>query len=236
MGNEIFRDRLENNVKHALVEAQNCSKLNHPGMVGRVRQIVIDQLLRPLLPEGFYIGTGKVTDARGNLSSETDIIIYDRRSIPPILYDEKEGIFPVEAVHYSIEVKSKLTSAEFKDSVEKGINLRALSGGNLPHSALFAFASDLTASSDAERFIQAQKAMLVPLPINIFCVAGRQYGYWDKVWKTSPPEMANIVVVNFLVGILNTLVLNAQRRRTVLEPGWYFYPEVEMPVVTHPTS
>lgn len=119
MGNQIFRDRLENSIDHALREARNCSRLDHPGLIGRFRQIMVEQLLQPLLPEGFHIGSGKVTDAKGNLSAEADIIIYDRRSVPPILYAKTEGVFPIETVYYSIEVKSKLTAREFADALKK---------------------------------------------------------------------------------------------------------------------
>ena len=229
MGNQIFRTRLEKAIQRALEDARDCSSLDHSGMVGHVREIFVEDLLRPLLPKGFYIGKGKITDAKGALSSETDIIIYDRHSVPPALYDDKNGVFPVEIVHYCIEVKSMLTATELRDALEKGIKLRSLFGGHLFHSALFAFGSDLTASPDADRFIQAQKEMLAPLPINIFCVAGRQYGYWNGRWNTTPPEAASRIVLDFLVGILNTLVENAQRPRTLLKPGWYFYPEVEIP-------
>ncbi len=174
MGNQIFRDRLESRISSALVEAQNCSRIAHPGMVGRIRQIMVENLLKPLLPEGFHIGAGKITDAKGNLSSETDVIIYDRRSIPPVLYDEKEGVFPVETVHYSIEIKSRLTAAELVDSVKNGIRLRSLFQGHFPHSAIFAFESDLTSSTEAERIIQTQNEHSPPLPVNVFC----------RSWKT----------------------------------------------------
>lgn len=192
-------------------------------MAGNVRQILIEKLLVPLLPEGVHIGSGKVTDSSGNLSSETDIIIYDRRTVPPILYDEKIGVFPIETIYYVIEIKTTLTKSEFDKSIRNGQKLRSLRGPQ-PHSALFAFNSDLKNSKDSDRFIQAQKDMLVPLPINIFCVVGREYGFWDHVWKVLPDTDNNDVIVGFLVGIINTVVKAIHLRQPSLDPGWYFYP------------
>ena len=223
MGNEIFRNRLNNIIKQCIVEAQDCIQLEHHGMAGNVRQILIEKLLLPLLPEGVHIGSGKVTDSSGNLSSETDIIIYDRRTVPPILYDEKLGVFPIETIYYVIEIKTTLTKSEFDKSIRNGQKLRSLRGPQ-PHSALFAFNSDLKNSKDSDRFIQAQKDMLVPLPINIFCVVGREYGFWDHVWKVFPDTDNNDVIVGFLVGIINTLVKAIHLRQPSLDPGWYFYP------------
>lgn len=231
MGNVIFRNRLNNAIRQCISEAHDCMQLEHHGMAGNVRQILVERLLIPLLPEGIYVGSGKVTDSSGNLSSETDIIIYDRRTVPPILYDEKMGVFPIESIYYVIEVKTTLTKREFDKSLENGQKLRSLRGLQ-PHSALFAFSSDLKNSKDSDRFIQAQKDiliqvqedMLIPPPINIFCVVGREYGYWDHVWKIMPDTENNDAIVGFLVGIINTLVKAIHLRQPSIEPGWYFFP------------
>jgi hypothetical protein len=192
-------------------------------MRGAVRQLLVRYLLEPLLPEGFRIGTGKVTDHRGGLSAETDVIVYDRRSIPPVMYDETMGLFPIECVSYTIEVKSTLTATELDDAVEKGIRLRSLVGPQ-PHSALFAFASDLSASRDADRVVRRQKDFPMPLPVNIFCVAARDYGFrGDGVWQLWPDSGQPDPIMGFLVGILNTLVKAAGQQRSALEPGWYYF-------------
>lgn len=215
--NKLLRDRLLADIDRCLTEARNCSQLDHPGLVGKVRQILVEMLLVPVLPDGFRIGAGKVTDSNGSLSAETDVIIYDRRSVPPVLYDEKHGLFPIESVYYVIEVKSRLSAAEFEKSVQNGIQLRSLAGRQ-PHLTLFAYGSDLTEGKDSTRFIQGQKDMRVPLPVNIFCVAGREYGYWNQV---APVEQDDEIVF-FLVGVINTLVKEVRSQEEQLEPGWYF--------------
>jgi hypothetical protein len=227
MHTNLFRERLQNSIRACLAEAQACSEIDHPGLVGTLRELVVQNLLRPILPEGFYIGTGKITDSRGNYSAQTDIIIYDKRSTPPILYDEKTGIFPIEIVHYSIEVKSKATNTEITESIAKGKILRNLEGRQ-PHSVFFAFDTDLVQKEESQRFIDPQADIKVPLPINIFCVANRQYGLWDQVWKIYSDESSVELIRGFLVGILNTL---SSRLHTPpqIAPGWYFYPDVQKP-------
>lgn len=218
--NQLFRERLIANIDLCLVEAENCVRVAHPGMIGNIRQIVVEWLLSPLLPDGIHIGTGKITDSNGNLSAETDVIIYDRRSVPPLMYDEKNGVFPIESVYYAMEVKSTLTAEEFESTIAKGERLRTLVGRQ-PHSVLFAFASNLKDSKDSQRFIQRQKDIRVPLPVSIFCVAGREYGYWDHVWKLFTPENKHDEIVAFVVGVMNTLVKSANRPSS-LDPGWYY--------------
>lgn len=221
MANELFRDRLYGNIDRCLREAEACARLQHPGMIGQVRQILIEHLLLPLLPEGVRVGTGKITDSNGNLSAETDVIIYDRRSVPPLMYDERNGVFPLESVYYAIEVKSVLTAEEFERSIANGQKLRSLVGPQ-PHSVLFAFGSNLKVAKDSERFIQHQKDMLVPLPISVFCIAGREYGFWDRVWKLFAAPGNNDEIVAFVVGVVNTLVKASHLRTPTLEPGHYF--------------
>jgi Regulator of chromosome condensation (RCC1) repeat len=78
------------------------------GLRGGVREIVVRDLLRPLLPAGIGIGSGEVISAGGLRSRQTDIVLYDRRILPSIVHEGTQGMFPVESVLYAIEVKSRL--------------------------------------------------------------------------------------------------------------------------------
>jgi hypothetical protein len=126
MANKIFRDHIINNIKKAMHDFSNATRVNHPGLKGRIREIVLSNLFRPILPLGMEIGNGKIIDYLDNQSRETDVIIYTRNILAPILYDEKTGMFPIESCIYAIEIKSKLTASEIKDSIAKGEDLRSL--------------------------------------------------------------------------------------------------------------
>src|SRR5207249_4251847 len=123
------------------------------------REIAIHQLIAPLLSSEFRIGTGKVADHAGELSSETDLIIYSSKTIPPILFSDQLGVFPLDSCFAAIEIKSRLTGAELTEVVKNSRNLRQLkhvsghfdpAGRGVPHDvqalvcSLFAFGSDLS--------------------------------------------------------------------------------------------
>src|SRR5882724_8559046 len=110
MANTIYRNRIINNIAHAVREASDAAAVEHPGLVGRIREVTIERLLAPMLPAGFQAGTGKVVNNRGDQSNEVDIVIYNGSVLPPVLYSQRDGVFPIESSYYAIEVKSRLTA------------------------------------------------------------------------------------------------------------------------------
>ena len=94
MPNEIFRRRLQNAVNAARQAYADAALMDQMGLRGRVRERVAGSLLNLVLPAPFEIGTGKLVDANGTQSAETDIIVYSKSVLPPILYSSRDGIFP----------------------------------------------------------------------------------------------------------------------------------------------
>lgn len=157
MPNPLFVHDLELRIESALAAARHAADLEHPGLTGTVREILVRELIRPLLPPHIAVGNGKIVDHRGNASGEVDIVIYDRSVLPPLLYGQGGtlGVFPVEACLYAIQVKSTSSLANVRDVIRHGrsladlVYLREACGpqGNparrvIP--AYFAFATDLT--------------------------------------------------------------------------------------------
>lgn len=120
MPHSIFRERLLNKIRYAIEEAGAIAHVDHAGLRGRFRELVSSELLLPMLPQGYSIGGGKICDHLGGLSSEADLVIYNASVLPPIMYSAHDGVFPLEACFYSIEVKSRLTAEEVKDAYAKG--------------------------------------------------------------------------------------------------------------------
>ena len=132
------------------------------------------------------------------------------------------GLFPIESVYYAIEIKSCLTSAELDKSIENGRLLRLLNGAQ-PHSTIFAFSTDLKTEKESTRLISKEKDLLVPLPVNILCVVGREYIFWaDGQWMLFDNTENNNEVVGFVVGVLNTIYQN-QYRNVNSVPGIYLF-------------
>lgn len=191
MVNELFRDRLVAKIKAAKVEYDNARKVDHPYMKGRIREIVVQNLIQPLLPQEFQIGSGKITDMNGAMSAETDVIIYSNKLIPPILYGERLGIFPIDSCVACVEVKSKLNATEIDKSVKDAVRLQELTyssgrfdstGKPLAHPvgvvtrSLFAFESDLTVESELNRYGKCDRKYKTCPKIKAFCVMGK--GAW----------------------------------------------------------
>jgi len=148
-------------------------------------------LFRPLLPSDIGIASGVLISAFDEgQSAQQDIIIFDRRIIPPILFEQGPAIVPVESALVCIEVKSKLTASELRKAHDSANSVRGLYlhsgtrdrngrwvGGRSSgiSSQLLALDTDLTAGglSESERY----KTLLngeMPWIAGI-CVAGRSY-------------------------------------------------------------
>jgi hypothetical protein len=224
----ILRSELRKDIQAALQAAASAIDLDHAGFRGRVREILTARLLRPILPPGIDIGTGKITDSEGNLSAETDLVIFSRGTLPPLIYEHTTGIFPVEACVYSIEVKSVLTASELQDSLEKIRRLKTLRylysfyplnfvapigpPSSIVIPALFAFNSDLNldGTSEIDRYrkydASANTAPLLP----IICIPGRGYWYFGATesgprWLYHPPTSDYDEIIDFIAGIANTI-------------------------------
>jgi hypothetical protein len=230
MPNKIYRDRVINQIDYAVKEAKNATDVAHQGLTGKIRELSASNIFAPLLPAGFEIGTGKICDESGNLSDETDIIIYNRSILPPVMYSGRDGVFPIEACFYSIEVKSKVTASEIQDAIRKGrqlLNLYYMSSNkdkeqnlSLAILAFFAFDSDLseTGISELERYAKYDSQWSKAPILKTICVAGKGYWYYDQTdnsWIFHAPTQSYDEVVDFTSGITNTLV-TAQLRKALL--------------------
>ncbi|MDV6348195.1 DUF6602 domain-containing protein [Nitrosomonas sp. Is35] len=220
MPKSILSSRLVDVVDSCLREANSVGSIKHNGMVGKIREIFLTDLILPLLPDGFYAGTGKIIDRVGELSAETDIIIYNKSRFSPLLFDEKTGIFPIDCVYYAIEVKSTVTLKEVRDAIKKGESIRSLNGPPIHH-VLFGFRTNLKKEKEKAllRIQESQKEYEFP-PVNIYCVVDAGYCYYEKEWKVFVSTDRRAEVIGLLIGIVNTLVKTGIRSPD-FNPGNY---------------
>lgn len=207
----------------AIAEARAASSLKHQGVKGTVLEILIARLFRPLLPSDIGIGSGQIIDQMGgNMSTQVDIILYDRSILPPALYDESTGIFPIEAVLYAIEVKTTLTAKDLTVAHDSATALRAF--GYLPglenydgtdrhHSiqrvrnVVFALGSDLSGNvlKECQRYEKIYKRKQQSPVLAALCVVGREY-CWDQGehWIVYPGTENYDEVLSFIGGVTNS--------------------------------
>lgn len=227
MSNALFRNEFISRIKAALARAQAAGLLNHPGLTGRAREVFVKDLLKPILPSYAELGSGKIADSEGHLSSEVDVVIYSAATLPPLLLDVGFGVYPAEACIYAIEVKSVLTADQLRDALEKHRRLKqfqylpsALNEIYKPTGppsppvipALFAFGSDLALEGKGElaRYRELDPDADTSPVIPVFCVAGRGY-WWYKAnepaekWINHLPTEDNEEIIDFLGGLANTI-------------------------------
>jgi|GEM_PF-1839806 len=119
--NDFYRTVLNNNIKKALTDADTSSEMKHPYLIGKLREVFIDGLLRPMLNDNYSVTSGKAFDYNGNLSNEIDLCIYSKNLLPPIFFSSKDNIsiLPIESLLNAIEVKSDFTKGNIADAFNK---------------------------------------------------------------------------------------------------------------------
>jgi len=217
-----YQALLRGKVSAAIAQARAAAEITHKGVKGTVLEILLSKLFKPLLPADIGVGTGQIIDAHGNTPSpQIDIVIYNKAILPPVLIDENVGLFPIESVLYTIEVKTKLNSRELKTAHASAKlinnNFKYLDGNvdqknkpiqqsiNKPRSIIFALNTDLKENglSEAERYMKIYSSDFPYL--TAICVAGREYSYEDRecwVSMRNPKEFDEIL--NLIAGITNT--------------------------------
>ena len=118
--NALLRKIIINHIAKAKSDAIAATEIRHPGLTGRLREIILNTLITPLLNSKYGIGTGKVIDFKGDLSKEIDLCIYSKHLLPAFFFYEKDaiGTFPIESVLKCIEVKSVLDLSSLRSAYE----------------------------------------------------------------------------------------------------------------------
>lgn len=244
--NKAYRDLVLGRVANAVTNARALAPVPHAGLKGQLREAVVRDLVRPLLPPTVGIGQGQIVAHDGQISSQTDVILYDRRILPPVLFEDLNGVFPIEAVLATLEVKSVLNASELRRADEAARKLARFpylpgirdvhTGLNLHHSierlvpTLFALSTDLKATrrNDLERMRDLK--LLSEDGLRAICVVGR--GSWlaiGKGWYQAPMGSQYAEVMGFMSAITSSLIRIAATRYAPDVNQYLFEPE-EMPV------
>jgi hypothetical protein len=109
-------------------EAEQAGLLEHSSMVGSAREFLIKRVLKSILPSIIHFGTGKVIDSAGNTSRQMDIILFDPR-FPKFEIESGIGMYPLEGIIATIEVKSTLTVKSLREALENTWSLIQLTPG-----------------------------------------------------------------------------------------------------------
>jgi len=222
MNENKYKELLRSKIKGALEQALVAKKaIDHSGVKGDIVEILVKELFLPLLPSDIGVGTGQIIESNKNLcSTQQDIILYDKSILPPVLFEGKVGLFPIESVLYIIEVKTTLTADELRKAHQAAQKLKEfcfLPGikdehGNerhhnieRPRCVVFGLTSDLKigGKSEAQRYKEIYKNEFPD--IRAICVAGKEYWYEaNGSWIRLHQQKDYDEVLSFMGGIMNT--------------------------------
>jgi hypothetical protein len=124
---ELFYRKIAiDSIEKTIAAANSSGLIDQSVLKGRLREIVVAELLRPFLTPHIKATTGTIVDPHGNQSKQIDIILYDEQVVPPILYTSSEGIIPCHAVVATVEVKSCLDRTELRKAVDNARSVKTL--------------------------------------------------------------------------------------------------------------
>lgn len=245
--NSAYRDLILSRAAAAVGAARAVKGISHRGLKGAIREILIRDLLRPLMPTDIGVGTGEIISATGKTSSQTDIVIFDRRILPPILFEQAVGIFPIESVLLTMEVKSILKKEDLKSADEAARKLmgfdyaegwfdetgRVAQAGRsgLPlESTLLALDTEIDSTvSIAASYDELRPPAAGAPAIAAICVVGRGLWLWGgRGWKNPPIRSEHDEIVNLIALVTNSYGrISASRGLPRL--GRYIFQEGDFP-------
>lgn len=116
----------------------------HAGEKGTEAEDILRIFLNQHLPQRFRAASGFIIDNENNISSQTDVIIYDALASPVYRYSNKTLILPADTVASVIEVKSRLNKSDLEDAYKKIASCKSLRKRPLSDADQKATGSDLS--------------------------------------------------------------------------------------------
>lgn len=167
-------------------QAEGLKKIDHNWIKGRLREILLSQIIEPFLPPSVAALTGTIVSEDGRrreARNQDDIVLFSRERAPVLLELGEQCVMPVGGVMMHVEVKSTLTAGDIRDAVAAACELSEMSSGTAPGAIIFGLTSDAEKKSEAERLLDVLRdEKVVPRPgqatspIQCICVADR--GLW----------------------------------------------------------
>ena len=105
----------------------------HSGLAGSHREALIRDYLRAVLPRRLEIGRG-IVFGLGHRSSETDVVLWDSDNYPCLRLTDHE-LFFAESARVALEAKSRWSSQEFEDVLDKCRSVRDIVSVHAPNLA-----------------------------------------------------------------------------------------------------
>lgn len=100
--------------------------IRHPREYGSYREAIVRRFVRGFIPDRLGIGSGFIVTSQGSVSTQCDLVIYDKQSTPLLESDERQRFFPVESVCAVGEVKSVVGKSDLRQALRKLSDIKRL--------------------------------------------------------------------------------------------------------------
>jgi len=186
MSSNIYKQLIFNRIKSFINDSDNSHLINHSGLNGEIKENILRNFISDFLPVDWGIGSGKIINSHNKISSETDLIIFYKKILPPIFFNEFKGIFPIESCGFVFEVKTMSTSTQIKTTINKFNKLKNLiqtekfddgvpEWNIKPIRIYFAYDTNLKTKDELSRYLEIEEDKNDPA-IQIICIVGK--GIW----------------------------------------------------------
>lgn len=136
MSNSIYIKLLENKIDNLInsfkytsrsifYDAEN-KRIIHPGEFGGYREKILNDFIKIIIPKIYGIGDGFIISNTNQISTQCDIVIYDRDYTPTVEIDSFQKFYTVETVVGIGEVKSVLNKSILKETLQKLSNIKRI--------------------------------------------------------------------------------------------------------------
>lgn len=236
--NNIFIKLLDSKIDSFMYAYKNLSRdvfvnekgdLIHPGEFGMYREKIVSELIKPLLPSKLGIGTGFIITSKNHISTQCDIIIYDKENTP-IIENGEQRFFPVESVVGVIEVKSKLTKSDFKEALVKLTKIKALRediGSKNP----YIFKDGSFTGFDTKTNVRDQMATFLICESLEFNADDDLDKLFSEIYKDIDCSLYH----NMVLSICDGIYLYHDKKKSIFHPYWT-YGDLHQNIVKKPDA
>lgn len=98
----------------------------HRPSAGANRENLVEKFLKEHLPKRFGVSTGLIFSHDGMFSNQADLVVVDDQNNAPLYPENRNKLWPVEAVYALIEVKTNLSPSDLADAIGKGRKFKRL--------------------------------------------------------------------------------------------------------------
>lgn len=158
--------------------------VKHRGLRGSLRETMFRAVLADYLPRAFEVTSGEVHAVGREPSRQQDCLVVDGPTTVPLLRLGSEGIYPIECVRASVELKSRYTAAELRKAVRNVASVKALAPSDhawSPHGSVVCYPSKTTLRAVAETFLDECMKLPERERADTLLVVGAGVAFWGEV-------------------------------------------------------